>query len=149
MMHQSLLTTLLLQPCYYVKAQSAGAAVLVDANTRAVVEPAARPPAGWSTWTTFKCDINETLVYEAMDTLLSSGLAKKGYEYVLCVRSAPATTGNIACAVFSCYITASAQAKKLRRAGLTIVGRRQTGSEMPQQEKLWSTLNAFRMGLSH
>eukprot|EP01043_Picozoa_sp_COSAG02_P052885 COSAG02_NODE_5766_length_4055_cov_2.385996_5_plen_85_part_00 len=45
--------------------------------------PAARPPAGWSTWTTFKCDINETLVYEAIDALLTSGLAKSGYEYVL------------------------------------------------------------------
>ena len=50
---------------------------------RTPASPAARPPAGWSTWTTFKCDINETLVYEAIDALLTSGLAKSGYEYVL------------------------------------------------------------------
>lgn len=45
---------------------------------------ALRPPLGWSTWTTFKCAINETLVYEAIDALQNSGLAKSGYEYVLC-----------------------------------------------------------------
>eukprot|EP01044_Picomonas_judraskeda_P024422 COSAG03_NODE_6728_length_1014_cov_1.713661_2_plen_105_part_00 len=62
-----------------VSHQSAAEAATVEAT------PAARPPAGWSTWTTFKCDINETLVYEAIDALLSSGLAKSGYDYVLCV----------------------------------------------------------------
>ena len=51
---------------------------------------AARPPLGWSTWTTFKCAINETLVYEAIDAMLSSGLAKSGYEYVLCAYRCPA-----------------------------------------------------------
>ena len=65
--------------CATVSHQSAAEAATVEAT------PAARPPAGWSTWTTFKCDINETLVYEAIDALLSSGLAKSGYDYVLCV----------------------------------------------------------------
>ena len=67
--------------CATVSHQSA--AVAEAATVEAT--PAARPPAGWSTWTTFKCDINETLIYEAIDALIRSGLAKSGYEYVLCV----------------------------------------------------------------
>jgi hypothetical protein len=55
---------------------------------------AARPPLGWSTWTTFKCAINETLVYEAIDAMLSSGLAKSGYEYVLCADRCPALSST-------------------------------------------------------
>lgn len=43
------------------------------------------PPMGWSTWTTFKCNINETLVFESIEALSapSTGLNKAGYNYVL------------------------------------------------------------------
>ena len=45
--------------------------------------PLELPLRGWSTWTTFKCDINETLVNESITALVSSPLFESGYNYVL------------------------------------------------------------------
>jgi alpha-galactosidase len=41
------------------------------------------PPAGWSTWNTFACDINATLVRQGADHLASSGMLGAGYRYIL------------------------------------------------------------------
>jgi len=41
-----------------------------------------RPPMGWNSWNHFWCGINEQIVRETADALVSSGLAKKGYVYV-------------------------------------------------------------------
>jgi alpha-galactosidase len=40
------------------------------------------PPMGWNSWNKFHCDINETLIKETADLLVSTGLAAKGYKYV-------------------------------------------------------------------
>ncbi|CAL9155974.1 unnamed protein product [Musa hybrid cultivar] len=40
------------------------------------------PPMGWNTWNHFYCDINETIIRESADSLVSTGLAKLGYRYV-------------------------------------------------------------------
>ncbi len=40
------------------------------------------PPMGWNSWNKFKCNINETLIKQTVDLLVSSGLAAKGYKYV-------------------------------------------------------------------
>ena len=40
------------------------------------------PPMGWNAWNRFKCQINEKIVRQTADTLVSSGLAAKGYKYV-------------------------------------------------------------------
>jgi hypothetical protein len=40
------------------------------------------PPMGWNSWNRFHCDINETLIKETVDLLISTGLADKGYKYV-------------------------------------------------------------------
>ena len=41
------------------------------------------PIMGWSTWTTFQCDINETLVKESADTMVRDGFLDAGYDYIL------------------------------------------------------------------
>ncbi len=41
------------------------------------------PPMGWNTWNTFGSDINEKLVMESADMLVSTGLAEAGYNYVV------------------------------------------------------------------
>ena len=41
------------------------------------------PPLGWNTWNTFGGDINEALIRETADALISTGLAKAGYQYVV------------------------------------------------------------------
>ncbi|XP_074556594.1 alpha-galactosidase 1-like [Curcuma longa] len=40
------------------------------------------PPMGWNSWNRFSCQINETLIKETADAMVSTGLAKLGYEYV-------------------------------------------------------------------
>jgi alpha-galactosidase len=45
--------------------------------------PAPRPPLGWNSWNTFGCDINETLIRQMADAIVSSGMRDAGYEYVV------------------------------------------------------------------
>ncbi|GAB3435098.1 NPCBM/NEW2 domain-containing protein [Actinophytocola sediminis] len=40
------------------------------------------PPMGFNNWNAFGCDVNEALIRETADILVSSGLADLGYEYV-------------------------------------------------------------------
>ncbi len=35
-----------------------------------------------NSWNKFYCDVNETLIRETIDAIVSTGLNKKGYEYV-------------------------------------------------------------------
>ncbi len=41
------------------------------------------PPMGWNSWNTFTWNINEQLVKETADAMVSSGLKDAGYEYVV------------------------------------------------------------------
>ncbi|XP_061999083.1 alpha-galactosidase 3-like [Rosa rugosa] len=40
------------------------------------------PQMGWNSWNFFACDINETVIKETADALISTGLADLGYVYV-------------------------------------------------------------------
>ncbi|GKB77369.1 alpha-galactosidase 1, partial [Tanacetum coccineum] len=40
------------------------------------------PPMGWNSWNHLSCNINETMIKETADALISTGLAKLGYKYV-------------------------------------------------------------------
>ncbi len=40
------------------------------------------PPMGWNSWNKFACKINEELVRETADAMVSSGLKDAGYQYV-------------------------------------------------------------------
>lgn len=44
---------------------------------------AATPPMGWNSWNTFGNNINEDVVRETADALISSGLRECGYEYIV------------------------------------------------------------------
>ncbi|WP_328320884.1 NPCBM/NEW2 domain-containing protein [Kribbella sp. NBC_00382] len=60
---------------------------LVPATGAAAADPplgnlAPTPPMGWNSWNTFGCGINEQLIRGMADTIVSSGLAKAGYQYV-------------------------------------------------------------------
>ncbi len=41
------------------------------------------PPMGWNSWNTFRTNINEQLVREIADMLVSSGMRDAGYEYLV------------------------------------------------------------------
>ncbi|GFH19829.1 melibiase, partial [Haematococcus lacustris] len=40
------------------------------------------PAMGWNSWNYFRCQINETLIREVADAMVSSGLRDAGYKYV-------------------------------------------------------------------
>lgn len=41
------------------------------------------PPMGWNSWNTFGHDINDQLIRDSADILVSSGLAECGYDYIV------------------------------------------------------------------
>lgn len=41
------------------------------------------PPMGWNTWNTFGCNINETLIRQTADAIVSTGMRDRGYQYVV------------------------------------------------------------------
>src|SRR4051812_14101785 len=41
------------------------------------------PPMGWNSWNTFGCNINEVLIRQQADALVSSGMRDLGYRYVV------------------------------------------------------------------
>ncbi|KAL0321772.1 UNVERIFIED_CONTAM: Alpha-galactosidase 3 [Sesamum calycinum] len=43
---------------------------------------ATTPQMGWNSWNFFRCDINEVVIKETADALITAGLAKLGYNYV-------------------------------------------------------------------
>ncbi len=40
------------------------------------------PPMGWNSWNTFACDINEDLIKQTADLMITTGMRDAGYEYV-------------------------------------------------------------------
>ena len=43
---------------------------------------AATPPMGWNSWNHFGCDVDEQLIRDTADAMVSSGMKDAGYEYV-------------------------------------------------------------------
>ncbi|QDY11650.1 alpha-galactosidase [Micromonospora sp. HM134] len=41
------------------------------------------PPMGWNSWNSFGCNINEALIRQTADALVSSGMRDAGYQYVV------------------------------------------------------------------
>ncbi|MEU4690036.1 ricin-type beta-trefoil lectin domain protein [Actinoplanes sp. NPDC023714] len=57
---------------------------LVSAPAQALDNGVARtPPMGWNSWNTFGCNINETLIRQMADAMVSSGMRDLGYQYVV------------------------------------------------------------------
>ena len=52
------------------------------AESPAAAGLAPTPPMGWNSWNTFGCDIDEKLIRDTADLIVSSGMAAAGYEYV-------------------------------------------------------------------
>jgi hypothetical protein len=47
------------------------------------------PQMGWNSWNHFGCNINEKLIQQTADIIVSSGLAAAGYQYGLFLASFP------------------------------------------------------------
>ena len=53
-----------------------------EASARKFEELAQTPPMGWNSWNTFACDIDEGLIRETAQAMVSSGMKDAGYQYV-------------------------------------------------------------------
>lgn len=63
---------------------AAGGLIAVRRPAFALENTVARtPPMGWNSWNTFGCNINETLIKQMADTIVSSGMRDLGYRYVV------------------------------------------------------------------
>jgi alpha-galactosidase len=70
----------------------ASSVLLISGSLAALGAPAAQaldngvartPPMGWNSWNTFGCNINETLIRQMADAMVSSGMRDLGYQYVV------------------------------------------------------------------
>ena len=60
------------------------AAVLRTSAAQALDNGVGRtPPMGWNSWNTFGCNINETLIRQMADAMVSTGMRDLGYQYVV------------------------------------------------------------------
>src|SRR5690348_4601798 len=77
-------TTLALVLAMTVTVPASAATSVHDVTAAPTAEPilAATPPLGWNSWNTFACDINEKLIRDTADAMVSSGMAAAGYRYV-------------------------------------------------------------------
>jgi alpha-galactosidase len=41
------------------------------------------PPMGWNSWNHFHCDVNEDVIKEIADAMVSSGMKEAGYQYIV------------------------------------------------------------------
>jgi alpha-galactosidase len=63
---------------------SSAATVVPASAARALENGVARtPPMGWNSWNTFGCNINEALIRQMADAMVSSGMRDAGYQYVV------------------------------------------------------------------
>lgn len=56
------------------------------------------PPMGWNSWNRFQCDVNEDLIKEMADAIVSSGMKDAGYQYIViddCWQIGRDSEGNI------------------------------------------------------
>jgi alpha-galactosidase len=65
--------------CLLAAALLIGAA---PADAQKYEELAWTPPMGWNSWNHFGCDVNEALIRETADAMVSSGMRDAGYLYV-------------------------------------------------------------------
>jgi alpha-galactosidase len=78
-------------------------ALLMAGSVAAQTElPAAKlaptPPMGWNSWNKFGCNVNEQLIRETADAMVSSGMKDAGYQYVViddCWQVTRDASGNI------------------------------------------------------
>jgi len=61
---------------------SAACAQAAEAADPEVVDLARTPPMGWNSWNKFGCDIDEQIVRQVVDAMVSSGMRDAGYQYV-------------------------------------------------------------------
>jgi len=58
-------------------------AAAVSAQSTVSANLALTPPMGWNTWNKFACNVSESLIKQAADAMVKSGMKDAGYQYVV------------------------------------------------------------------
>jgi len=58
-------------------------AVSLFAQSPTSANLALTPPMGWNTWNKFACNVSETLIKQAADAMVKSGMKDAGYQYIV------------------------------------------------------------------
>jgi len=64
----------------------------------ALADLAQTPPMGWNSWNKFGCDVDENMIKEMADAMVSSGMRDAGYEFIViddCWQISRDSEGNI------------------------------------------------------
>src|SRR5690348_1625127 len=70
-------------PALVVAAATLPISVLSGTPAEALNNGLARTPQlGWNDWNSFGCSVSDTLIRQTADTMVSSGMAAAGYQYV-------------------------------------------------------------------
>lgn len=67
-------------------------------NAQSFEDLAQTPPMGWNSWNKFGCDVNESMIREMADAMVTSGMRDAGYQYIViddCWQVARDDSGNI------------------------------------------------------
>lgn len=91
----AILATLILLPSSELAAAPAPAP---PASQSAAPMLARTPPMGWNTWNKFQCNVDEGLIRESADALVSTGMRDAGYQYLViddCWQVSRDAQGNI------------------------------------------------------
>jgi alpha-galactosidase len=79
-MMKKLIVALLLLVCGGIEAQSQGNNYVQ--NYKKFDNLAMTPPMGWNSWNKFACNVDETLIRQVADAMVSSGMKDAGYTYI-------------------------------------------------------------------
>ena len=56
---------------------------ILPLNAQKFDDLAKTPPMGWNSWNKFSCNIDETIIKEVADAMVSNGMKDAGYEYIV------------------------------------------------------------------
>jgi alpha-galactosidase len=59
------------------------ALLLTGANAQKFENLAPTPPMGWNSWNKFACNVDENMIKQIADAMVSSGLKDAGYQYIV------------------------------------------------------------------
>jgi len=82
MRHQSRLLAVAIAVLPVLALAVAGTPASANTTSPPLGDLAPTPPLGWNSWNKFGCDINEDLIKESADAMVSSGMRDAGYTYV-------------------------------------------------------------------
>jgi len=82
-MQAAVLSICLLFVCVFCASAASAQADKPQPDTSQTDKLALTPPMGWNSWNKFNCNVNEQMIRQMADAMVSSGMKDAGYQYVV------------------------------------------------------------------